>query len=356
MAPRNRGNLIDDESLVRIRRSVDFTEAYQRPPAGGVPRIVGQAESLAVLNISGETVPPFGAMRIVRSVRVGEQLYCEIEKPNAFGARWRDVVINGEGEIPDGEFGQALLGGTALGAFAREDDGGTEVTPEFGQVYGPRSDSWLLHPNTGGFRVLGGVDDERGLVQVMPEPIAKLRAILLQDLVSGSQATAAVTVPVVSDEVQVVQLWGTVSPGSTFTVGWPDETSDPISVFATADEFKAAMLAMPSIEEEDVTVTGQPGRWTIVFRGQYAGVDVPLLTVDSSLVDGPDEDGPLLVARGDVWEDCGETETVHSVIPTHSPTPLIAGIVVICDWFPGVGWGVTAAEYRDFSSTLYGAL
>jgi hypothetical protein len=93
--------------------------------------------------------------------------------------------------------------------------------------------------------------------------------------------------------------------------------------------------------------TENPGLWLVSFTGRQF-VDLanpPLLTVTTNFTGS----GPgLSISETTHWGDTGRVETVSAIIPVGTPTPMRAGAVVACVYFPGVGYGVVACEPRYF--------
>ena len=121
---------------------------------------------------------------------------------------------------------------------------------------------------------------------------------------------------------------------------------------ASASEVQSAMEGLPSINPGDVEVAlGEKiGRWFITFTGRYADKDVPLLQATDGLTAGVG--GAVIVRATTFLDDTGRTEQVRSLIPVGSPTPLVAGAMVVAIWFPRIGYGVISAECRDFETEL----
>eukprot|EP00913_Durusdinium_trenchii_P005642 g5260.t1 len=189
----------------------------------------------------------------------------------------------------------------------------------------------------------GGTPRQSVRRTVMPRP--PIFGILLSDLESGLTAEVSVLEKVTTHEIQHVKLRG-LPTGGTFQLAFDppgdgaNETTAAIAYDATAAELKAALVALDAFEERDLQVTRFPGLWLVEFIGQYADVDVPLLTVADDSVDGFAE---LIAIAGSQWEDTGVVETVEAVIPVGSPTPLVAGAMVAADWYSGAGYATCAA-------------
>ena len=154
------------------------------------------------------------------------------------------------------------------------------------------------------------------------------------------------------NETQMVTLEGPIT-GGFFQLRFrakenaAEETTGEIPFNATADEVRVALEALSSIHPGDVEVAlGEDiGRWFVTFTGQYADQDLPLMRATNTLISPL---GAVVVAATTFWEDTGRTERIRSIIPTGTPTPLIAGAMVVALWFPRVGYGIISAECRDF--------
>lgn len=75
--------------------------------------------------------------------------------------------------------------------------------------------------------------------------------------------------------------------GGTFTLTFDGQTTSGIAYNASASTIQTALEALSNIAPGDVTVTaGDSGIFTFEFTGTYAGLDVALLTVNSSSLTG----------------------------------------------------------------------
>ncbi len=178
-------------------------------------------------------------------------------------------------------------------------------------------------------------------------------AVLLEDLLSGETADAAVLYLEETNETQMVTISGEIT-GGFFQLRFrptedaADETTLEIPFDATADDMQSALEDLPSINPGDVEVRlgNNIGRWFVTFTGQYANRDVPLMGTTNGLTAGLG--GAVVVSATTFWDDTGRTERVRNLIPVGHPTPLVAGAMVIALWFPRIGYGVISAECRDF--------
>ena len=208
-----------------------------------------------------------------------------------------------------------------------------------------------------------------------PQDRPPLRGILLQDLNLGGTALCEVTVRDPARLVQKFSIVGEITaagpPAGTFTLGVsgasPAQVTPALGAYSTAAQVQAALQALPAIGPKNVNVTlglipsqaataNQPatptyfpGVWLIEFVGKFLQPQdppaAPTLTIVPSLT------GLTYVQLvSDGWADANTTETVMDAIPIGTPTPMRAGAVVSAIWFPGAGYGVIAAEGREFSA------
>lgn len=185
----------DINDVRRIDRTVN---AYERNrggrPAHATPPRVSFYPRIGVYNDSGNTIPPFGLGFFKgaegQHTDTGEgpaQGKCaKLKQPDAFGCQNNCVVtdegIDGTG-IANAAFGAAQIYPPFIAAYDNADG-----TPAFGESWGPRSGTYLLKKNTGGFRVLGVYDATNHYALVWPEP---LRRILVKNLTGSDIAKGA---------------------------------------------------------------------------------------------------------------------------------------------------------------------
>lgn len=100
---------------------------------------------IPVKNTTAETIPGGGLMRVIDPGQDEEGNWL-VGKPNADGDT--TVIVNGEAEIPPGEFG---LGHRDTMAVLMYDT--TEDRPITGDLYGSKADSWQAHINQMGFKI-----------------------------------------------------------------------------------------------------------------------------------------------------------------------------------------------------------
>ncbi len=175
-----------------------------------------------------------------------------------------------------------------------------------------------------------------------------IRFVLLEDMPPGGSVLGAVTKRETTNEIQRITLVGDVD-GGTFRLSFDGETTAAIDAFANAAQLQAALEGLSNINSGDVTVEDFPAGWRVIFTGQYAATDVPLLSASNNLISlEPANAHTIRISSEYDWVDAGRTETIHEVIPVGSPTPLIAGAVGVASWFPELpGYGLHALECRD---------
>ncbi len=173
-----------------------------------------------------------------------------------------------------------------------------------------------------------------------------IRFVLLEDMPRGGSAEAAVTKRVATNEIQRVTFAGDVE-GGTFKLTFSGSQTTALAADVTAAELRATLESLSTINSGDVAVEDFPAGWRVIFTGQFAGEDVPLMTAENSLGGAPNT---IRIASEYDWLDAGRTERIHEVIPVEQPTPLIAGAVGVASWFPEIpGYGLHALECRDLS-------
>lgn len=113
------------------------------------------------------------------------------------------------------------------------------------------------------------------------------------------------------NEVQTIDL-GAATAG-TITITFDGETTAAIAFNATAATVETALEALSNINPGDVTVTGGPlpGTITLTFGGQYAGTNVPEVTVTPSGLTGGTVTVATTVEGGGAVSDGREVNTGH---------------------------------------------
>ena len=81
--------------------------------------------------------------------------------------------------------------------------------------------------------------------------------------------------------------------GGTFALSLDGQSTSPIDVGAPAADLESALAALPLLGAGNVTVTGGPSEYTVVFAGDLHGVDLPQLTPDPSGLAGGAESATI---------------------------------------------------------------
>jgi hypothetical protein len=117
------------------------------------------------------------------------------------------------------------------------------------------------------------------------------------------------------NEVQAVTVSG--ATGGTFTLTFDGQTTAAIAFDASAATVQTELEALTNIDSGDVEATGGPLNTAAVnveFRGQYAGVNVALMTATSSLTGtGATVDVTVAEESWAPWENIGHTDLEEDV-------------------------------------------
>jgi hypothetical protein len=117
-----------------------------------------------VTNSSGEEIPAFACMQLAGFTLAADNSYAyDAVKPTRFGAQYQHV-FNGPTPIPIGKTGVAVSGEMVAALYDTADG---DVNPL--ESLGPRSGSWKLRRNTGGFASGSALATE--VVRVISQPL-----------------------------------------------------------------------------------------------------------------------------------------------------------------------------------------
>jgi len=142
----------------------------------------------------------------------------------------------------------------------------------------------------------------RTTVDAFGVEVETFRGIPMVDLgeKAGSSALIIPNLAAGTNEQQTVTKSGTVSSG-TYTISFQGQTTAAIAYDATAAAVVTALNLLSNIDSGDVTQSGGPVSTTpmvLTFAGRYAGVDVPMITVNSSALVGGGSYVPSLTTPG----------------------------------------------------------
>lgn len=138
-------------------------------------------------NDSGEEIPAFACLRITSSeVIEAGRVVLTAAKPNTYGAQY-DHCFNGPLKVAAGKYGLCTR---SDGAVALYDSG--DGSPGWGESWGPRSGTWKLKKNTGGFRIEGISSTSKTLAIVRPFPMLRVHG--QTDAAHAKDATGVVSI------------------------------------------------------------------------------------------------------------------------------------------------------------------
>ncbi len=104
----------------------------------------------------------------------------------------------------------------------------------------------------------------------------------------GAQVVAVMPQPVSRNTQRISLTSGGV--GGTYVLSFAGQETAPISISASNQQIQSAIEALPKVQPGDVVVSGAR---EVTFQGQFAGEQVPLMSVNSSAMTG----GTAMVTR-----------------------------------------------------------
>ena len=138
-----------------------------------------------VKNSSGEEIPAFGCMQLAGFTVAADNSYAyDAVKPTRFGAQYQHV-FNGPTPIPIGKTGVAVSGEMVAALYDTADG---VVNPL--ESLGPRSGSWKLRRNTGGFASGSALATE--VVRVISQPLLSLIGKADSTISKGATGTVSI--------------------------------------------------------------------------------------------------------------------------------------------------------------------
>lgn len=138
-------------------------------------------------NDSGEEIPAFAVMRCTGGAIVDDgRVIISMEKPNAYGSQYMHY-INGPMKVAANKFGLCTL---SRGAPALYDS--ADGTPGFGEMWGPRTGTWKLKKNTGGFQVVYPANTTDFYVMVQQAPMLSFLGKTDASVVKSASVTVSI--------------------------------------------------------------------------------------------------------------------------------------------------------------------
>jgi hypothetical protein len=186
----------------RIDRTVSAHELTSPPKTGDRPQypLLNFYPRIGFYNDSGSTIPPFGCVLLkgsqaqkttttgpgVQVVAGPVQGICpSVKQPDRFGCQ-SDVFIADEA-LGTGYLNQAFGAAQQVPPFVALYDS-ADGTPATGERWGPRSGTFKLKKNTGGFLVIGPYDTTNHYALVLPESMTTVRGKIASDCAPGASA------------------------------------------------------------------------------------------------------------------------------------------------------------------------
>lgn len=188
----------DLRDIQRIDRTVRISEHNRaRATPQRLQRVVPpRLPLIGIYNDSGQTIPSFGCVLLKggkgQKSDTGEgpaQGICaSVKRPDTYGCQHNALIVdqawNGSSYgYADKTFGAAQIQPPFIAAYDSGDG-----TPAFGDMWGPRSGTFLLKKNTGGFYVIGVYDSAKHYALVVPFP---MRRVVVKNLTGSDIAKGA---------------------------------------------------------------------------------------------------------------------------------------------------------------------
>ncbi len=222
--------------VARVGRAVQaFENTRQQPPRSrAAPPRSSDLPLIPYYNASGYVIPPYGVVLINGSNAgfdyspdVSQGPIPSVIRPDIYGCQYNALVsdaayqysislavdgVNGDGyDTPS--FGAAQALPPFIAAYDNADG-----TPAANELWGPRSGTFLLKKNTGGFRVIGVYDSTNYYVLVWPEPMNTVFGKIASDCAPGATADLTVWTGAVGAEVTTGQTIAAVYNDSDCTI------------------------------------------------------------------------------------------------------------------------------------------
>lgn len=149
----------------------------------------GQQAWFDFQNTDATLMPAFGVGIIadVKVVSADELTAFKIAQPSSYGSQY-NAVINGPVDVPANSYGRCTRSGVVLALYDSSDG-----TPQFGDAWGPRSGTWKLKKNTGGFFCLGApTNTTLFLALFAPMPFLRFRGTADADIAIDATGTVSI--------------------------------------------------------------------------------------------------------------------------------------------------------------------
>lgn len=175
---------------------------------------------ISVFNGEATTVPAFGLVFINGKQDYGDgvgdgYIDIKIKRPDAYGCQDNCLIVDQYGIDATGanSQGYAQIYPPFRAAYDSSDG-----TPAAGEYWGPRSGSYLLRKNTGGFIVLGPYDTTNHFCLVLPSPMKSFRGQPTADVGAGASGTVTIYTGAYGSEASTGVTMANVKNNSSCTV------------------------------------------------------------------------------------------------------------------------------------------
>lgn len=182
---------------------------------------------LEFVNNNSAQVPVYGIVRVtgVQIVEPG-RVVLTVDQPNTYGCQ-ANCFVNGPVPVNDGAYGYCTRSGTIVGLYDSSDG-----TPVYGDAWGPRSGSWKLRKNTGGFFCLGPTNTGQSLALFAPLPMRTFLGKTVSKISKGTTGTVNIYTGSLGSETDsgvtmtgVLSRWGDAQAGAIVRCVLAEETA-----------------------------------------------------------------------------------------------------------------------------------
>lgn len=149
--------------------------------------------------------PAYGCFRLVSLEQLApDRTILHGDRPNTYGAQY-DHFINGPVTVKAGTMGACFRTGQVPAAFDA-----TDGSPATGDLWGPRSGTWLLKKNTGGFRIRGITNTTNSFALVEAAPMLSFVGKTDAAISKGATGTVSIYWGALGSETDTTQNFDSV--------------------------------------------------------------------------------------------------------------------------------------------------
>lgn len=230
----------------------------------GFKKSQARFEDLLSQTIQGATAPHtrggINPSQVGMGMRVSSIVNIHFQGPITNTDRETDLAIEGEGFFVLTDGSSNIKYYTRDGSFAR--DGRGDLV------------------NVNGLKVMGfSAPGSSDLIPINIPLGHDMMARASQNLGFAGNLDARSYFAAINEE-QMINLNG--ATGGTFTLTYNGISTTVLNYNASAASIRTALEGLPGINPGDVSVSGAPGNWTVLFTGALAGTDISELGLDGS--------------------------------------------------------------------------